>query len=74
MGREEGRWLRRETLNSMGFMSSSQLAACAYFIQTTLKCRIIYVFNGPELTLGALRVFHHPGNEIANTDIKNKIK
>lgn len=29
------------------------------------------MFNGPELTLGALRIFHHPGNEMADSDIKN---
>lgn len=54
----------------MGLVSSGQLAICAYFIQTTLKHRIIYVFNGPEPTLGALRVFHHPKNEIADADIR----
>ena len=54
----------------MGLVSSGQLAICAYFIQTTLKRRIIYVFNGPEPTLGALRVFHHPKNEIADGDIR----
>lgn len=55
----------------MGLVSSGQLAICAYFIQTTLKFRVIYVFNGPELTLGALRVFRHLENEIADADIRN---
>jgi len=54
----------------MGLVSSGQLAICAYFIQTALKRRIIYVFNRPELTLGALRVFHHPKNDKADADIR----
>lgn len=52
-------------------MSSGQLAVCAYFILTTLKCSIIYVFDGPEPALGASRVFHHAKSGIADADVRS---
>lgn len=60
-----------KTLCSVGLVSSGQLAICAHFIQKTLKFRLIYVSNGPELTLGALGVFRHLENEITGADIRN---
>lgn len=59
-----------KTFYSIELVSSGQLAICVYSIQTILKCIIIYVFNGPGLTPGALKVFHLPENEIVDTDIR----
>lgn len=71
MDSKKGRWLGRENLLQHGISVLWPAGYLCILYSDNLKCRIIYVFNGPELTLGALRIFHHPGNEMADAGIKN---
>lgn len=49
-----------------GFLVST----CVYFIPTTWKSGMIYVFDGSGQTPGAWSVFHHPQNEGADADFR----